>query len=81
MMRPYWITTDEPKSLGVGVTARSEDDARLLFRQAWRTAHRILKVEAIDDMRNIEQNHVAPNMENWLRRGIWCPQGHTNIST
>lgn len=74
VMRPYWIKTDQPMSLGVGVSARSEDDAKLLFRQAW-PDHRIVGIKAITDMRDIDQNHVAPNMENWLRRGIWFPTG------
>jgi hypothetical protein len=79
-MRPYWITTDASMGPGVGVTAHSEDDAELLFRLAWPTAHKVLKIQAIEDMRNIDQNHVAPNMESWLRRGIWYPRGYTDIS-
>ena len=42
------------------------------------TAH---SEEDAEDMRNIDQNHVAPNMEDWLRRGIWYPRGYTYIST
>jgi hypothetical protein len=78
--RPYWITTDPPIGLGVGVTAYSEDDAQFLFGSAWPSVHKILRIQAIEDMRNIDQNHVAPNMEDWVRRGIWFPKGYTHIS-
>ena len=66
--------------LGVGVTAHSEVDAELLFRLAWPSAHKIVSIQVIEDMRKIDQNHVAPNMEDWLRRGIWYPRGYTHIS-
>jgi hypothetical protein len=81
MLRPYWITLERitepsPLNLGVGITARSESDARALFEQAWGTEYRIEIIEAVDDMRSIEQNHVAPNMGNHMVRGIWFPLGH-----
>lgn len=69
MMRPYWIKTDRPMSLGVGVTARSEEDALGLFRRVW-PAERILSIQVAKDMSDIDQKHVAPNMGDWLRRGI-----------
>ncbi len=79
-MRPYWVTTTQPMSLGVGLTAYSEDDAQTLFRLAWPTAYEIVKIEPIADMRSIDQNHVAPNMGNFLKRGIWYPLGYAHIS-
>jgi len=66
-------------SRGVGITAYSEDDAKALFRLAWPTAYKILSIEPIKDMRDIDQDHVAPNMENWFRRGIWYPSGYTHF--
>jgi hypothetical protein len=79
-MQPYWIKIDAPRpSLGVGITAISEDDARALFRLAW-PEDRIASIAPIRDMRDIEQNHVAPNMGNWFKRGIWYPMGHDQIS-
>jgi hypothetical protein len=67
-------------SLGVGITAHSEDDARALFHVAWPKGHEIVEIRPIADMREIDQNHVAPNMGNWLRRGIWYPQGYADVS-
>lgn len=60
-------------SLGVGVTAWSEEDAISLFRRAWPT-DKIVGIQAINDIRDIDQGHVAPNMGDWLRRGIWFPR-------
>ena len=74
-MRPYWIGTDRPMNLGVGVTAQSEEDAVALFRNVW-PADQIVDIKAISDIRDLDQAHVAPNIGNWLRRGIWFPRGH-----
>ena len=66
-------------SPGVGVTAWSKDDAVELFRQAF-PADAVVNVKAIEDMGDLDQNHVVPNAGNWLRRGIWFPLGHGPIS-
>ena len=79
-MRPYWIRTNEPFTLGVGITARSEEDARALFRLAWPDAPDIVEIKVIRDMCDIDQGHVAPKMENWLKRGIWYPRGFAQLS-
>jgi len=85
MLTPYWIKTAGPyngkvHAIGVGITARSKDDAAALFRLAFGEAHEFLSIEPIDDMRSIDQNHVMPNMGNALRRGIWFPRGFDHIS-
>jgi hypothetical protein len=67
-------------SLGVGITANSEVDARALFHQALSITYKIVEIQPIEDMQTIDQNHVAPNMENWHKRGIWYPSGYGNIS-
>jgi hypothetical protein len=77
-MQPYWIRIDKC-GLGVGITATSEEDARALFQKAW-PKDRIASLAPINDMRDIEQNHVAPNMGNWFMRGIWFPMGYDQIS-
>lgn len=79
-MRPYWIQSDPPFGLGVGITASSEEHARALFLAAWPAGRRIAAIRPVTDMRDIEQNHVAPNMGNWLKLGIWYPQGFEHIS-
>lgn len=77
-MQPYWITTSG--QLGVGVTARSEADALELFSLAFGIAEKIISIEIIKDMNDLDQNHVVPNMASWFRRGIWFPQGQEHIA-
>jgi len=80
MLRPYWITTDQPMSRGVGVTVASEDDARTLFRLAWPSAYQIVSVAIIHDMRDIDQEHVVPNSVSWMKRGVWYPRGYAHLA-
>jgi hypothetical protein len=68
-------------STGVGITAASEDDAVALFRRAWPTAYQITAITIIADMREVDQGHVAPNMENWMKRGIWYPRGYQHLTS
>ncbi len=78
-MHPYWITISG--HLGVGVTAQSEPDALLIFALAF-PSKEIIGIEIIKDMNDLDQNHVVPNLggANWLRRGIWFPQGYAHIA-
>ena len=77
-MTPYWIKTD--RGLGVGLTALSEAGARALFDEVFGSSYKFMGIEPIADMRHLDQNHVVPNMGNWLRRGVWFPLGHAQIS-
>ncbi len=79
-MHPYWITISG--HLGVGITARSEADALHLFELAFGSAEKIVGIAIIKDMNDLDQNHVLPNMggANFLRRGIWFPQGQEHIA-
>ncbi|HEV2503365.1 MAG TPA: hypothetical protein VGV39_09825 [Mesorhizobium sp.] len=66
---PVWMT------LGVGITAYDARDALALlklrfFAEAEMPVCRIKPIESIED---IEQNHVRPNIGNFLRRGVWYP--------
>jgi len=84
-MRPYWITITRhprptPLNLGAGITANSVSDARLLFEAAFGAQFQIEAINPIEDMRNIEQKHVAPNMGNWSKRGIWFPLGYDQVA-
>ncbi len=78
-MHPYWITISG--HLGVGVTARSEGDALQLFALAF-PSKKAVSIEIIKNMNDLDQNHVIPNLggANWLRRGIWFPQGQDHIA-
>ncbi|HEX5183367.1 MAG TPA: hypothetical protein VFW19_09485 [Allosphingosinicella sp.] len=75
MMDPYWI--DKARSLGVGVTARSEADALEIHRVAFGEPE--TKAGRIPTFADIEQKHVAPNMGNLLKRGIRFPLGYEHI--
>ncbi|MBN9256655.1 MULTISPECIES: hypothetical protein [unclassified Mesorhizobium] len=79
MVHPYWITISG--HLGVGVTAQSEPDALLIFAIAF-PSKEIIGIEIIKDMNDLDQNHVVPNLggANWLKRGIWFPQGYEHIA-
>jgi hypothetical protein len=77
-MRPYWIVT-EPRLYpgthsGVGITARSESDAREIYAQVF-DDYILVSIEPVVDMRDLDQNHVVPNMGNWFVRGVWYPRG------
>jgi len=78
-MRPYWITITG--HLGVGVTASSEADALQLFGLAF-PSKKVIGIEIIKDMNDLDQNHVVPNLDgaNWLRHGIWFPSGYEHIA-
>ena len=78
-MHPYWITISG--HLGVGVTARSEADALQLFALAF-PSKSASSIKIIEDMNDLDQSHVIPNLgrANWLRRGIWFPQGYGHIA-
>jgi hypothetical protein len=84
-MKPYWISIEcNPRpsafNLGIGVTAYSDEDAAAIV-QSTISGVAIIDVRRIDDMRTIEQKHVAPNMEpDWLQRGVWYPRGYRPIS-
>jgi hypothetical protein len=86
-MTPYWIVVNRTAAapaflnLGIGVTARSEGDARHIVHRQFGAAISICDIKPILNMKELEQNHVAPNMEsNWMIRGIWFPRGFREIS-
>lgn len=79
-MNRYWITVlrftgGDALGLGVGVTARSETDAKAIFAALFGEHVGIADIKVIRDMRDLEQNHVFPNMGNHFQRGIWFPKG------
>jgi hypothetical protein len=83
-MHPYWAKFErfnEPTFLnvGVGVTARSEDDARRLVEAAFPEA-RIASLALVDDVSALDQGRVVSNMGNILARGIWFPGGYEQIA-
>jgi hypothetical protein len=79
-MRPYWITFKNPPlgffQVGVGVTAAPEAEASEILASALFELPEIDAVRPIQHFDEIEQNHVAPNMGNILKRGVWFPRGY-----
>ena len=83
-MKPYWVmferlATPTFLKMGVGVTARSESDARAIVAAAFSEA-RITTIEAVEGVGSLDQDHVVPNMGNMLRRGVWFPKGFEHIA-
>jgi hypothetical protein len=77
-MNRYWFTTMPPGlgiGLGVGITAYSEADAREIFSAVFGAEVEVDQVKLIEDMHDLEQNHVAPNLGNHFQRGVWYPKG------
>jgi hypothetical protein len=83
-MHPYWPTVENlPQfselSFGAGITAYSEEEAKKIFAAAFGDELRIADVRVIHAADEIEQNHVRPNMGNFLIRGIWYPHGYEDF--
>lgn len=78
MLVPYWIDClDAP---GVGITAQSETDALTLLEKAFGGGRKPSRVSRIHDATELDQNHVVPNMGNWLKRGVWYPIGYEDVA-
>ncbi len=74
-MEVFWIDFENPPiglGLGAGVTGRSREDALSLVRDRFGDLP-IAKVGKVDTLDQLEENHVRPNMGNFLKRGIWFP--------
>jgi len=78
-MHPFWITFKPPRPpfgmIGAGVTAYSEADAAAMCSAAFGDSARVSSIRRVASVDELDQNHVVPNMGNWLRRGIWFPAG------
>lgn len=78
MLAPYWIDCDDAP--GVGITAQSETDALVLLEKAFGSRRHPGRVIRVHDVTELDQNHVVPNMGNWLRRGVWYPLGYEDVA-
>ena len=74
LLHRYWFQTKE--HFGFGVTAYSVEDAKALVDQAARcigwSADTVKIIEDVD-VRELDQNHVVPNMGPPNFRGVWFP--------
>jgi hypothetical protein len=78
MLAPYWIDCDDAP--GVGITAQSEADALALLEKAFGNQRHPRRVTHVHDVTELDQDHVVPNMGNWLRRGVWYPLGYEDVA-
>lgn len=85
-MRRFWIEFDRSLelppgvALGCGVTARDYEDALALVGARvfpGRTMPEPVRTVADVDISELDQNHVIPNMEDPVKRGIWFPRGYS----
>ncbi len=71
----YWFRSEEGK--GVGVTAYSRHEAESLVRsEGWVMGMRPSFTDVIEDIdvRDLDEQHVIPNMGICSERGIWYPK-------
>lgn len=74
LLKRFWFKTD--MGLGIGVSAYSLEDAKSLVNKAiesLQTNQEILEIIEDIDVRDLDQNHVVPNMGAPNFRGIWFP--------
>ena len=75
--RTFWLTfPSQPDApIGMGVTARSIEDAFVLLEQHGFDLHRRGPVTVRENVTvaDLDQQHVVPNMGPIVFRGIWYP--------
>lgn len=83
MLKRFWFKFSAPPlgsvNLGCGVTAYDYNDALKLLRDkifAGREMPIIAEVIEDVDVATLDKNHVIPNMEAPVIRGIWFPKGY-----
>jgi hypothetical protein len=76
VLRRYWFPI--PGHLGIGVTADTRAEAiELATSAAARLTWRVDPATVVEDIdvRDLDQNHVIPNMGVVTWRGVWFPRG------
>jgi len=87
MQRLFWIEVDRsndadlPVSIwaGVGVTAENELEAKkIAIEKVVGTNCDIgsLTAVVVQSLEELDQNHVRPNIGNFLKKGVWYPVGY-----
>lgn len=73
----YWVEYSEPRpflaKLGVGVTAFDVNDAISLISSSLSVGGEVAHIRANIDVRDLDQNHIVPNMGAPSDRGVWFP--------
>ncbi len=65
----------------VGVTARTKEDALHLVQEGifnMSQTPNVKNMKEIVSINELDQNHVLPNMGEFVSRGIWFPVGYAN---
>jgi len=77
MLKRYWLETNNQNRfpLGIGVTAFSEQDLKNILNEKIGEPIIIESIIMIKSIDELEQNHVVPNMEEFVSRGVWFPKG------
>lgn len=87
ILRRYWFEfvrpvegdRRSPFSLGFGVTAWTEDDARHLLRERVFRDHPVIEIAHVQedvDVSSLDPGHVLPNIGDPTQRGVWFPKGY-----
>ena len=78
LLTPYWIELDSYSGLAsfVGVTAYSMDDVTLLLKDQLFRKEEMPRIKNLIEnihFKDLDQNHVVPNMGPITERGVWYP--------
>lgn len=78
LLTAYWIELDRYSGLAsfIGVTAYSLDDAILLIKEQLFRKQEMPRLKNVIEnikFKDLDQNHVVPNMGPITERGIWYP--------
>ncbi|KAA0695639.1 hypothetical protein DTW90_21920 [Neorhizobium sp. P12A] len=79
----FWIRFNVPNGFaaprpGCGVTAYNLDDAMIILAETVFSGKLVPEVaEVVEDVdvSTLDQNHVIPNIEAPIWRGVWYPKG------
>ena len=77
-MERFWADTKRqvqpsPLNLGIGVTAHSEADARVIIAECFNGVE-IERIRIVCHLTSMDEKHVLPNMGDHMRRGVWFPR-------
>jgi hypothetical protein len=87
-MHRYWFkfVSNKPydylHQLGCGVTARNYDDAVSILRETVFADEELPTIKSVVEdieLSALDQEHVTPNMEPSVWRGLWFPKDYTGL--
>ncbi|WP_235299724.1 hypothetical protein [Portibacter marinus] len=76
-LKRYWLSVVGLEiSSNIGITAFSEEDVENILSAQFSEVLKINSIIIIESLDELDQNHVIPNMEEPICRGIWFPKGY-----